>query len=216
MMVFITHCWKNRLTLDLRCGRLLARRLLVLLCLAWASFSWAQSPIDLQSMRVERQDSGITLSASWQIELPSALIEALYKGVPLYFVLESDITRERWYFFDKRMAHAERHMRLAYQPLTGRWRVSVSSQPIATAGLGMNLGQSYDSLQEAMTSVRRVLNWNLANAGDIEGDAKYNLELRFRLDLSQLPRPLQIGVAGQSEWNLSWNKVQRLVVEPAR
>ncbi len=34
--------------------------------------------------------------------------------------------------------------------------------------------------------------------------------LRFRLDMSQLPRPLQIGAVGRSDWNLLVFRSQRL------
>jgi hypothetical protein len=34
--------------------------------------------------------------------------------------------------------------------------------------------------------------------------------LRFRLDVSQLPRPLQIGLVGQDEWNISVTRTVRL------
>ena len=35
----------------------------------------------------------------------------------------------------------------------------------------------------------------------------------FKLDLTQLPRPMQMGAAGQNDWNIAWNKTQRLVLE---
>jgi hypothetical protein len=131
-------------------------------------------------------------------------------------VTEVDISRERWYFYDKRIAHAERHVRVSYLPLTRRWRVNVSPQPFSAGGLGMSLAQTYDSLDEAMTAVRRLVQWRVANAGDVESDAKQNLAINFRLDLTQLPRPLQMGAAGQSDWNISVSKTQRLVLEPLR
>ena len=56
----------------------------------------------------------------------------------------------------------------------------------------------------------------VANAADVESDAKQTLAISFRLDLTQLPRPLQIGAAGQSDWNISLSKTQRLVLEPLR
>jgi len=174
----------------------------------------AETPIELQSLKVQRQDQQLVLSASWQFELPSALEDALYKGVPLYFVTEVELTRERWYFYDKRIARAERHVRLAYLPLTQRWRVNVASQALSNANLGLSLGQSYDTLADALAVVRRFSQWTLAPASEVDLDARHNLDLRFRLDLTQLPRPLQMGVSAQSDWNLSWSRVQRLQVDP--
>jgi hypothetical protein len=176
----------------------------------------ADTPVELQSLRVERVDSAVKLSANLQFDLPPPLEDALLKGVSLYFVTEVEVLRERWYFYDKRVSHAERHIRLFYMPLTRRWRVNISPRPFNAGGLGMSLGQSYDTVEEAMMAVRRIAQWPIALAADVESDAKQNINLSFKLDLSQLPRPLQIGAAGQSEWNLSLNKSMRLVLEPGR
>jgi len=178
--------------------------------------AWADTTVELQSLRVERVDNAVTVSANLHFDLPLPLEEALLKGVSLYFVTEVEVLRERWYFYDKRVSHAERHIRLFYMPLTRRWRVNISPRPFSAGGLGMSLGQSYDTVEEAMTAVRRIAQWPIALASDIEADAKQNINLSFKLDLSQLPRPLQIGAAGQSEWNVSLNKSMRLVLEPGR
>ena len=47
----------------------------------------------------------------------------------MYFVAEGDILRERWYWYDKRIVSVQRHIRLAYQPLTRRWRLNVNAAP---------------------------------------------------------------------------------------
>ena len=39
------------------------------------------------------------------------------------------------------------------------------------------------------------------------------LQLRFRIDLSQLPKPLQIGAFGRSDWNLLVQQTQPLMLE---
>ncbi|WP_310646908.1 DUF4390 domain-containing protein [Limnohabitans sp.] len=175
---------------------------------------WADTPVELQGLKVERVDGAVTVSANLHFDLPLPLEEALLKGVSLYFVTEVDIFRERWYFYDKRVAHAERHVRLFYMPLTRRWRVNVSPRPFNAGGLGMSLAQSYDTVDEAMSAVRRMAQWPVASASDIDLDAKHNINVSFKLDLNQLPRPLQINATGQSEWNL--NKSMRLVLEPVR
>jgi hypothetical protein len=219
MTAFTTLCWKkirpfDRLVLG-AFGRLwLCIGLVCSLCCTTAA--WADTTVELQSLRVERVDNAVTVSANLHFDLPLPLEEALLKGVSLYFVTEVEVLRERWYFYDKRVSHVERHIRLFYMPLTRRWRVNISPRPFSAGGLGMSLGQSYDTVEEAMTAVRRIAQWPIAMASDIEADAKQNINLSFKLDLSQLPRPLQIGAAGQSEWNVSLNKSMRLVLEPGR
>jgi hypothetical protein len=59
----------------------------------------------------------------------------------------------------------------------------------------------FDSREEALAAVQRVSRWRIADPAEID-DSTYNIEFRFRLDVSQLPRPFQIGAVGQSEWNI--------------
>ncbi len=218
-MAFITLCSKKTQRLEqlLLQGLKRWRQRVVLMALALCcGLAWADTPVEMQALKVERSEQDVYVSVNWRFEVPSALEDALLKGIPLYFVTEIDISRERWYFYDKRVAHAERHVRVSYLPLTRRWRINVSPQPFSAGGLGMSLAQTYDSLDEAMTAVRRLVQWRVANAADVESDAKQTLAINFRLDLAQLPRPLQIGAAGQSDWNISLSKTQRLVLEPLR
>lgn len=215
-MAFTTHCWKKLACLErlivsgLKRGRLLCLAITLML----AGVAQADTPVELQALKLELQDSALYMSGTWQFEMPTALEDALLKGITLYFVTEVDITQERWYFYNQRVAHAERHARLFYQPLTRRWRVNISPQPFNVSGLGVSLGQSYDSAEDALSAVRRLVQWRIANATDYNPDAKQNISISFKLDLKQLPRPLQIGAAGQSDWNIGYNKTQRLELKP--
>ncbi|MEY2617202.1 MAG: hypothetical protein RL522_204 [Pseudomonadota bacterium] len=155
---------------------------------------------DIPDLRVERTAEGLLLSAQVRLDLPSVADEALQKGIPLIFVAEAALMRDRWYWYDKEVARATRHLRLSYQPLTRRWRLLVSSGPIGNAGLA--LGQNFDTRDEALAAVQRISGWKIAESQDVEADARHAVTLRFRLDVSQLPRPLQIGLVGQDEWNI--------------
>ncbi|MFT3813284.1 MAG: DUF4390 domain-containing protein [Acidovorax sp.] len=148
-------------------------------------------------MQLERTPDGLLLSAGLRLDLPELVEDALRKGIPMYFVAEAEVLRERWYWSDKTVAQAQRYLRLAFQPLTRRWRLNAASTPFSNAGLGMALGQSFDDYDEAIATLERLSRWKIAEAADIAADTRYTVELRFRLDLSQLPRPFQISAAGQ-------------------
>ncbi len=178
------------------------------------SVAQAETPVALQAFKLERQDGAVYLSGDWQFDMANTLEDALLKGITLYFVTEVEVRQERWYFYNQRVARAERHVRVFYQPLTRRWRVNVSPQPFNAGGLGMSLGQSYDTAEEAMNAVRRISPWRIANLADVNMDAKPSISINFKLDLTQLPRPLQIGAANHSEWNLVFNKTQRMELTP--
>lgn len=157
-------------------------------------------------MRVEQAADGMYLSASLNFELPPSVEDALLKGIAMSFVAEAQVFRDRWYWYDKNINVATRTVRLAYQPLTRRWRINVSAGSDAAGAA--SLSQNFDQLQDALAAVRRISRWKIAEAADIEADSRHNIEFRFRLDTSALPRPMQIGITGNSEWNLS---IQRRV-----
>ena len=216
MMAFTTHCWKKLPCLEalFLSGLKRGRWLCLAFSLMLVGVAQADTPVELQALKLERQDSALYVSGTWQIEMPNAVEDALFKGITLYFVTEVDISQERWYVYSQRVAHAERHVRLFYQPLTRRWRVNISPQPFNVSGLGMSLGQSYDTAEEAMGAVRRMVQWRIANATDYNPEAKQTLSINFKLDLKQLPRPLQFGATGQSDWNINFSKTQRLELKP--
>jgi hypothetical protein len=219
-MASITRCWKNFPLLNSLIQSALKRvrqhraALVAVLCIGLSGVVQADTSVELQALKLERQESALYMSGEWRFDMPSALEEALLKGITLYFVTEVEITQERWYVYNQRIANAERHVRVFYQPLTRRWRVNISPQPFNLSGLGMSLGQSYDTAEEAMTAVRRIVQWRIANAADVNPDAKQNISINFKLDLKQLPRPLQIGVSGHTDWNIFYSKSQRLELTP--
>ncbi len=185
----------------------------MLLALAWPVL--AQSPAaEITQFQLERSEEGVLLSAAVRFDLPQVIEEALLKGIPMFFVSEAVLYRDRWYWYDREISHVRRHMRLSYQPLTRRWRLTISPTVIGNSGVA--LGQSFDSQEEAMAAVQRFSRWKIAEAGEISPDERYNVDFRFRLDVSQLPRPFQIGAVGQADWNISVYRNQRLPTDSAR
>ena len=183
-------------------------------CLALPTAAHAQAQSGISEMRLERSDDGLYLSAALRLDLPVLVEDALYKGIPMYFVTEVEVARERWYWTDRQIVQAVRHLRLSYQPLTRRWRLNVSPVPFEKTGLGVVLGQNYDELAEALDAMQRIARWKIAEPTAVEPGASYSVQLGFRLDMSQLPRPLQIGALGHTGWSLVLERRQRLVVEP--
>lgn len=160
---------------------------------------------ELQQFGLQRTTEALYLSARLGLGASSAVQEALSKGVPLYFVWQADVYRKRWYWTNKRVASTSRVLRLAYQPLTRRWRLSVSSEPGANGGgasLQYALHQNHDDLDTALASISRMTRWQVASAAQLDEDEDHVLDWRFRLDLSLLPRPFQIGVSNQSDWDM--------------
>ena len=197
MMAFSMPCWKSVLP-----KRLLGRLFLPALLMLCAAASQAQTQADIPTLRAERAGNEVFVSANVSFELPANVEDALLKGVPMFFMLEADLYLDRWYWYDKRISGAQRQLRLAYQPLTRRWRVTQSQGMGSDSSQGLSLNQNYESLAEALSMVRQVSKWKVAELADTDPTSKIKLLFRFRLDLSQLPRPFQIGAIGQSEWDI--------------
>ncbi|MDM0045007.1 DUF4390 domain-containing protein [Variovorax dokdonensis] len=176
----------------------------------------AEAEAELTQLRLERVDDGVYLSATVQFSLPELVGEVLDKGIAVYFVADAELYRERWYWWNSRIASVSRHMRLAYQPLTRRWRLNVSPVPITNAGFGNSVAQNFDSLEDALEAVKRVGRLRLADASAVGDDPEHLVMFRFRLDTSQLPRPFQIGAVGQSDWNISIERNVKLPLENNR
>ncbi len=155
-------------------------------------------PVALDNFELTRSDEGLMLSFAAKFELSRPIEDALQKGVPLFFVAQAQVYRDRWYWTDKRLANATRTWRLAYQPLTRKYRVTYGG-----------LSQHYDNLADALVAVSRSVNWRLVEASQLDGGGHY-VEFTYQLDTAQMPRPMQIGIGGQSDWSLKLERTQRL------
>lgn len=174
----------------------------LLLVWAWllsmSSGAHAQG-VELATLQTSRQDGALDLEFAVRVTLTRAVEDALRRGVPIYFVAQAELKRSRWYWRDQRVARISRTWRIAYQPLTGTWRV----------GLG-GLYQTHASLAEALTAASRSAGWRLAELSQLDPDSRYTVEFSYRLDTRQLPAPMQFGLVGQGDWVLGVEHVLRL------
>jgi hypothetical protein len=172
----------------------------LILCAVWVC-SVVQAA-EITPFQAERSDEGVLLSAQVRFDMPSVMEDMLTKGIPLFFVMEGHVVRERWYWMDKKVCTSERRIRLAFQPLMRRWRLSVATGSWDST-LGLTLSRNFDSLAQALTSLKRVARWNICDASELEAGQRYRVDFRFRLDVNELPRPFQIGAIGQTDWDIS-------------
>lgn len=196
----------------------MVRRFFALCLCVFLAYAGQQArATELTQLKVERADDGVYLSAVVEFELPPVVEDALMKGIPMFFVVEADIYQNRWYWTDKRVASATRTIRLAFQPLTRRWRVNIVTGLVSSSsGLRATLNQNYDSLPEALSAVQRLSRWRIADNAEVDPDVVHRLDFSFRLDLSQLPRPFQIGVAGQKDWTIAVQVSERIQIGAVR
>lgn len=199
--VSITHCCAGA-----ERGRWRWLALLLLCALVWSAPARADEATrglsDAPTVALSRTAEGVFLAARLPLDLSPAVEDALRKGIALHFAWQADLVRPRWYWTDKTVGSAQRSSRLTFHPLTRRWRVSTSSGPASAAAAAYSLHQTFDTLAEAVSSLGRVLRWKVASADELASTGASRIDFSFQLDLGQLPRPFQIGVANQAEWEV--------------
>lgn len=167
------------------------RRWLLALLLA-PLLAWA-AEIEVVNPQIAHGEDGYVLSADFRFELRPRLEEAVARGVVLYFVVDFEMTRDRWYWFDETVAARSQTYSLSYHALTRQYRLSSGG-----------LHQSFATLGEALAVLSRLRNWPIAERSDAapRPGETYQAALRLRLDINQLPRPFQISALGNRDWNL--------------
>jgi hypothetical protein len=177
--------------------------LLAWLCCAAAPAGAQTAPaVEVLGLSASRGAETIAVDYQLRVALPPPVEDAARRGVPLYFTASATLWRPRWYWRDDRIARVRREWRLTYQPLTSTWRVSQGG-----------LGQSHETLGEAMAVMTRASGWRITDAEQAQADGRHYVEFEWLLDNSQLPRPLQIGVTGVgggNEWALGVERTLKL------
>lgn len=178
----------------------LQRTLLLLLLLTSFSFTnlsplvqpaWAGSS-EVTSARLSLSEESYVLSANIHLDLGPRLEETVMRGVPLYFVLELEITRNRWFWPGEHMAGRSINYRLAYVPLTRQYRLTT----------GTALHKIYPNLTEALRAMGRAAALPVADKQELKAGETYQAALRLSLDRQQLPKPLQLDAITNKDWQI--------------
>ena len=164
----------------------------VALAAAFAASSAARADeIEVVDARLTAGEDVVLLSADFAFDLNPRLVEAVANGVPLYFVVEFELTRRRWWWFDEQAVAKRMQLRLSYHALSRYYRLST--------GL---LQQNYSTLEEVLNVLRRVRNWPVVDRSAALADANYEAAVRMRLDVTLLPKPFQLSALTSRDLNL--------------
>jgi len=171
--------------------------LCVVAALALATAAARADTIEVKSAELRLEEGEVLLNAEFDLALNPTLEEALEKGIPLYFVLEFELTRSRWYWFDDKVAQTAITSRVSYNALTRQYRVA--------SGL---LAQNFNSLEEVERYIGRVTSRPVAQASALSKGTRYEASIRLRLDVNQLPKPFQVNALASKEWTLAsdWHR----------
>ncbi len=166
-------------------------KLAAVLALLLGAHAARADDIGISEARLQQTEDGLVLNADFAFDFNARLEQAVTNGVPLYFVVEFELTQPRWYWFDEKTATRRLQTRLSYHALSRHYRLST--------GL---LQQNYASLAEALGVLRRVRGWQVLDKPAPLADATYQAAVRMRLDLALLPKPFQVNALTSREWHL--------------
>jgi hypothetical protein len=172
-------------------ARVLRAALSVLAFVAMGAVAHAEG-IDVKSASVTPDEDGLHVDAQFDMQFSPRLEEAVNRGVPLYFVIEFELSRPRWYWFDEKPIQATQVYKITYTPLLRQYRLSMGSAY-----------QNFTRFEEVSRVLSRVRNWHVADHAALKKEGSYQASLRMRLDTAQLPKPFQLNAVASRDWSLA-------------
>lgn len=186
-----------------------------LLLALWIALAGAGSPaqaadtIRVEDIRFERSlaDDAWMLWARFEVPIDDRIDQALRDGVSLHYVVEFDITRPRWWWWDEKTVQARRVHTLSYHLLTQKYRATVGDKET----------RQFASLPEAVQAIAQVSGWSVAPADALEPGTQYEASLRLRFDRERLPRSYQLGALTNNDWDIpsEWKRFTLTTATPA-
>ena len=177
-------------------GARLRASVLALLLAAFVPAAYAEG-IVVKSATVEPDEGGWSLEAEFDIQFSPRLEEAVNRGVPLYFVVEFELLRPRWYWFDEKPVQFSQTYKISYTPLLRQYRLSVG-----------NVYQNFTRFEEVTRVLARLRGFHVADRVTVKKDVTYQAGIRMRLDTAQLPKPFQLNAIASRDWTLTsdWHR----------
>jgi hypothetical protein len=149
--------------------------------------------VEITQANIESSEDGYRLAVAFSFDLTRGLEDALTRGIPLYFTTDVQLTRPRWYWFDEKTVSTSQTIRISYNVLTHQYHAAISGR----------LQQSFNSLDDALSLVRRPSRLIIADKGALKPGETYNVAVRMGLDVARLPKPFQIHALNSSDWRFS-------------
>lgn len=155
----------------------------------------------MRKAEIRLTDEGYQLAANFDIRLSFLVEQALTHGITLNFVSEFTLTRSRWYWLDDVASKTEITTKLSYSALTRQYRIKRGT-------LFQNFANLEDALRVLGNQSSDAIPAELLNKSNgyiaslLSNKSNYTANARMRLDVSQLPKPLQVNALTSDEWKL--------------
>ena len=104
--------------------------------------------------------------------------------------MEAERSRDWW--LAEGLSQLERSVRLSYNALLRQYYVTLNG-----------VTSAHESLADALHTVGDLRDWAVVNVKQMKRKSDYRIYVRLYLDISQLPKPLQVNaLASSGRWQL--------------
>jgi hypothetical protein len=156
--------------------------------------------IQAQQIDVVQKGELFHLDGGFSIQLSPTLDDALRRGVQLTFVQAVEAERARDWWLDEGLTDLERSVRLSYNALLRQYYVTLNG-----------VSSDHESLGDALRDVGDLRDWAVVSVKQMKKKAEYKIYVRMYLDISQLPKPLQVNaLASSGRWQLDSGWQERI------
>jgi len=159
----------------------------------------AESAIRLNQAELQQKGEMWQLQGGFEVRLSGTLEEALRRGVQLTFVQQFEAQRPRDWWLAEDVSDLSRLVQLSYNALLKQYYVSISGY-----------SATLETLDEALRTVGDLSGWAVMHQSQVRRKQQYTLAVRMYLDVTRLPKPLQLNAVASTRWQLDsgwqeWN-----------
>lgn len=144
---------------------------------------------------VPRLASGLVLSGTVELNLPSKVEEALNNGIPLELVIDIRLYQRRALLWDRKVQAWTVRRELRYHALSGQYLVS-GEPPVPQNR------ESFNSIAEALAQAGSLDDLNMPLSQPVLPEADYRVAVRAQLDIEALPHLLRPVAYTSRAWDL--------------
>ncbi len=165
---------------------------------------FAAERLVFDNYKLYRANDQYTLDVNTSLRLRDRPIEALNRGVSLYFDLNISVIRQRNWWPDSTERSITKRYRLFYFDLTRHYRVTEISS---------GESHSFLTLEEAIEQLGNIRGLPLIPVASVSNPVRYRVNMYMALDISELPAPLQLQAYTTRRWLLRSEETEWPLVE---
>ncbi len=151
------------------------------------------------------QEQVYQLNADFEFQLSESNQEALHNSIPLIFVVDITVYRERsWSPWDENIAHLQQRYQLKYHPLSKRYILT---------SLNTGIRENFSTLHTMLATLNKLRDWPLLDEYLVLPEESYEVYLHIYLDIEALPAPMRAMAYFSQQWRLT-SEVYTCPLEP--